>query len=288
VRPGLLVPLDGSDHARAALPVARALAGILGADLQLVHVGSAAEGPRGLLARLGVAHGRRPVAAAHGVASGAGAVAGPLEPAGAVVRTLPGTPGPAILAEAARTGASAVVMCTHAGHPRPGRGLGSVAQAVIEGARCPVVLVPPRRGERPWRLGRVLLPQDGTAAAATAVAPAAELATRAGASMVALYVASEHAAGRTSTPAYVDQAHHEWPAWADEFLAQVCSGCGWPVPMRLTVHTGDPGARVLTASGDADLVVMAWHGRMDGDRARTLRTLLEATRCPVMLVRAEP
>ena len=54
------------------------------------------------------------------------------------------------------------------------------------------------------------------------------------------------------------------------------------------VSANDPGARVLTASGDADLVVMAWHGRMDGDRARTLRTLLEATRCPVMLVRAEP
>lgn len=260
--PCILVPLDGSEHARSALPVARALGALEGADLHVLHVGQVPEDPRGLLARLGVDPGP-----------------------GTVVSATQGQPGRAILDAARRIGASSVVMCAHAGHPRAGRGLGSVAQQVVEGAPCPVVLVPPQRGEQPWTLGRVLLPQDGTPDASAAVEPAALLAARAGASLLALHVAGTRAGDPATTPRYVDQPQHEWPAWAQEFLDRISCGCGHCMGVRLQLVTGDPGDRIVEAARAADLVVVAWHGRLADDRAATLRALLAEMPCPVMLLR---
>ncbi len=111
MRPRILVPLDGSTHARSALPVARALGDIEDADLHIVHVGLVAEDPQGLLARLGVDPGL-----------------------GTVVSATQGPPGRAIVDTAQRIGASFIVMCAHAGHAQVGRGLGKVAQEVMERA----------------------------------------------------------------------------------------------------------------------------------------------------------
>ena len=45
----VLVPLDGSRHATAALPVARVLAELEGASLRILHVGQPFLAPRDLL-----------------------------------------------------------------------------------------------------------------------------------------------------------------------------------------------------------------------------------------------
>lgn len=50
----VLVPLDGSTHAMAALPVARVLAELEGASLRILHVGEPLLPPRDLLDTLGL------------------------------------------------------------------------------------------------------------------------------------------------------------------------------------------------------------------------------------------
>lgn len=260
--PIILVPIDGSDHARSAIPVARTLATLTGAELRVVHVGDAPPPPRGLPDLIGTL-------------------------GDAVLVTRAGEPAVAILEEA--RGADMVVMCAHAGHPRPGPGLGHVAEAALRDATCPVVIVPPSRGEVPWTLRLLLLPQDGSPEAAAAADPAARLATRAGAALVVVHIVGDGETARLRAPAYVDQDQHEWPAWQAEFLARLRCRCERDAPMRLVVAVGDPAVEVPRAAREAsaDLIVVAWAGTFEGARASTLKGVLAGAVCPVMVVRAK-
>lgn len=262
--PTILVPLDGSAHARAALPVARGLGELLGAALRVVHVGDEAAPPRDLAARVGMTSaGLRDV----------------------VLVSRVGAPAAAILDEA--RGAELIVISAHAGHPRPGPGLGSTAEAVLREAPCPVVVVPPARGEAPWALRRLLLPQDGSPEAAAAMEPAERLVAYTGAELLVLHVVDERAAARLGAPAYVDQSQHEWPAWQAEFLERLACRCAGRPHMRLVVAAGDPAREVLRAARDADvdLLVMAWAGSFAGERAATMQGVLTGATCPVLVVR---
>ncbi|MFZ5479540.1 MAG: universal stress protein [Myxococcota bacterium] len=257
----ILLPLDGSDHARAAIPVARSLALLTGAALRVVHVGEALPPPRGL-----------------------GAVVGALQDAVLVTRA--GDPAAAILEEA--RDADMVVMCAHAGHAEPGPELGRVAGAVLRDARCPVVVVPPARGEAPWSPRLLLLPQDGSPEAASAAEPAARLCARVGGSLLVVHVVGDRAAARLGAPAYIDQEQHEWPAWQAEFLGRLACRCAERPAMRLVVAAGNPAEEVLRAAREAgaDLVVLAWGGSFEGAHAATMRGVLAGATCPVMVVRA--
>jgi nucleotide-binding universal stress UspA family protein len=270
--PIILVPLDGSEHALVALPVAKGLSEIEEATLHILHVTERKPPPTALLERLGLK---------------------PSELRGSAVHARIGEPAAAILDAARDTTARLIVMCTHTAPARRGKTLGSTAFGVLRDAPCPVVLVRPGRGLAAWHLHRVLLPHDGTPVTSTALQPAAELARRVGAELVVLHVAAPGAAapperGSLTAPLYLDQPQHEWPAWASEFLERIACVCSLSgLRVRLLLGHGNPAAEIVRVATEqsTDLIVLAWKGRWAGKRAAALKAVVRHAPCPTMIVR---
>lgn len=268
--PVILVPLDGSEPALAALPVAKVLGDIEHATLHLLHV---AESKQPDAERLGP---RR--------------LEGP-EFNGLTVATHTGEAGAEILRTAERIDPLLIVLCKHtASEPRDA--LGRTAMTVLRNARCPVVLVPPGRGPAPWHLHHVLVPHDGTPGTSTALRPARQIAEHAGAEMLVVHVTSPTPApdepGAFTTSRYVDQPQHEWPAWSSEFVKRLACFC----PMghlraRLCLLHGNPAAEVIRLAKEqsADLIVLAWRGAWEAPRAAILKDIVAQARCPIVVVR---
>jgi nucleotide-binding universal stress UspA family protein len=278
-RPTVLLALDGSPAAATALPLARAVAGQLGATVEILHVAGEQRPDPDLWQRLHVE----------------------LRP-GEVVQTRShtGEPASAILQAARAPGVDVVVLTTHGRVVEPGRSLGRVAQAVIAHTTAPVLLVRPEAVESAASpraaLRRLLLPLDGTPATSTALRPAIELACRLGASVDLLYVASAdevsaNEPGSIGAPRYVDQPQHEWPAWADRVISHLsaCLG-GRPEGLSMQVflvagHIADEIAR-FAAEHQSDAIVLVRRSHLEVGRARVLRAVLDRTPCPVLLVGA--
>ena len=267
----VLVPLDGSPHATVALPVARALAELETASLRVLHVGEPLVPPRELLASLGLT---------------------PEQVRGLVVDQAMGPPAASILRLAREWHSVLIVLCTHTGPAEPRGALGRVAEQVLRDAPCPVVLVRPARGLRPWAARRIVLPHDGTPTTAGALGPTVGLAERSGADVDVLHVPTPDAPtepGTFTAPQYLDQPQHEWPDWAREFLERARGLCACPpsVKTRLFLRRGAPGAEILrfAQEREEDLIVLAWRGHLEPERARVIRQVLREAPCPVLVLR---
>lgn len=269
----ILVPLDGSAEARAALPVARSLAELHGASLCVVHVGDEFLAPAEMPGRLGLDVATLP----------------PL-----ILESRQGDP-VEVISHCAGAPDTTIVMSTR-GAGGTSEGVGPVPWELLSRSLMPLVLVPPERGERPWRPGTILLPHDGTPSTTSALDPAAELARLSGARVRVLYVAvpgraAPHEPGALTMPRYLDQPHHEWPAWAGEFLERL--GPLYPLEnlgIQLGITSGSLALEVLDAARryEVDLVVLVGHGHLeDPERARVVRGVLAESPCPVMLLDAE-
>src|SRR5512139_588297 len=266
----ILVPLDGSKQALSALPVAKVLGEIERATLHILHVGEhklTAEEIRGRLGREAPA----------------------LD--GFTIDARVGTPAVQILQVAEEMKPRTIVMCKHSGAER-GKMLGRTATKVLHDARCPVFLVPPERGATPWHLQHVLVPHDGTPSTSAALQPAAELADHSRAELLVVHVTdiktAPAEAGSLTTPRYVDQPQHEWPAWSTEFLNRLACLCPLGhLHVRMFLAHGDTAAEVLRLSErqSTDLIVLAWRGIWQAPRAGTLKNILREARCPIMVVR---
>lgn len=273
--PTIVVPLDGSANALAALPVAHGLAHVLGATVTLLHVSDEALSPSELLDRLKLS-----TADAHGL----------------IIEQGTGLPAEAIVQTAAARHAALIAMCA----PARSDGMypfGSVPGDVLRTAECPVVLVPPHRGRRPWALRQLALPHDGTLTSAAAIAPAADLASRAGAELVVLHVATPSAerpteSGTFTAPRYLDHPHHEWPIWAREFLERVRCAChpGDSEKIRLVLAKGETSAAILEFAqrNASDLIAVAWRGCVGPECAQTIRRVVRDAHCPVIVFRVHP
>jgi nucleotide-binding universal stress UspA family protein len=142
-----------------------------------------------------------------------------------------------------------------------------------------------------------VLAHDGTPTSDLATAPAADLAQRAGAEVIALHVAGRNRErplepGSMPAPRYIDQPQHEWPAWAGAFVERMMALGAPPsaVNFKLLVTGGQPGSEIAQFAREhrADLVVMAWHGRWRRSRPGALKTVVRRSGCPVMLVCQKP
>jgi nucleotide-binding universal stress UspA family protein len=271
----LLVPLDGSTNATAALSVARGLAHLKGATVVLIHVGREALAPDELLARMRLS--------AEDVR-------------GLVIDQCTGSPADAIVREAAARHTVLIVMCGPAQPDGPLHAFGSVLGDVLRTAPCPVVLVPSIRSRYPWALRQLVLPHDGTPTSAAAIAPTADLASRAGADLVVLHVATAGAeppaeSGTFVTPRYLDQPQHEWPTWSREFLERV-RGLGHLAnieKIRLVLAQGEASAAILEFArrNASDLIALAWRGSLEPERAQTIRRVISDASCPVIVFRVQ-
>jgi len=175
----LMVPLDGSRFAEAALPLAALLAGRTGAKvrLALVHVPQTPPGADAAGMDVAVQERERGYLAS---------TASRLDPAGVVVPELiqlEGQPGVALAEELERRPVDVVVMATH------GRGavsrlwLGSVADYLIRHLHVPVLLARPREQEPVYgssRIEEVLIPLDTSTTSEQVIEPALTVAGPAG------------------------------------------------------------------------------------------------------------
>jgi nucleotide-binding universal stress UspA family protein len=280
----VLVPLDGSEASRTALPAARRAASALAAHsetparVEALHVTDAALlDEQALLdtlqlAKMDLAGGR--------ALQASGDVAG------------------AIRRAATEYGAWLLVMSSHGSSARRDNRLGSIAAAVIQTAACPVLVVRPDMPEPRRTLAQidhVLVPLDGSPGASMAVPIAAALGRSRSADLDLLHVATAGTthpseAGTLLGPRYLDAPQYEWPEWAREFLERF-----GPTPAAATgghvrVHAagGDPGDEIVqfAATHETDLIGIAWQQALEPGRARVVKRLLEASPCPLLFVPA--
>jgi nucleotide-binding universal stress UspA family protein len=149
--------------------------------------------------------------------------------------------------------------------------------SVIRETIRPVVLVPPQAHLRRPTITRVLVPLDGTPESAKAAARTFELLHARELDVVVLHVFDE-----TTVPRFWDQPAHSWPAWAAEFIAR----SGLSPDARLTVRSGQPGARVVEVAEHehADLIALSWSQQLEPGRARTVRAAVCEATVPLLLL----
>jgi nucleotide-binding universal stress UspA family protein len=209
-----------------------------------------------------------------------------------------GDPADSILDEAAGPDVQLLVMTTVAAGD-PNRELGSVAMRVALGTSRPLLGLRPEAGMEPSTtappLHRLLLPLDGSRSTASALRPVTSLARRLGAAVDVVYIVPPGAApadalrGSMVAPRYVDQPQHEWGTWAQEIKERLlveCAGFAPGADVGVQVLQGEPAAEILrfAREGNCDAIVLVRRSRLETGRAKTLRTIIQRSSCPLLVV----
>jgi nucleotide-binding universal stress UspA family protein len=265
------VPLDGSEQAADALPVAQGLAALTDATVHIIHVSPQAV----------------PIQEIHDTLHLTAA-----NVSGAVLDQRTGSPAPAITGEAERWHSNLIVMCSHGKTELQQGAFSDIAEQILLHTPCPIVFVPRGRGQRPWSLRRLLAPHDGTPTSAIPIGPVSDLCHHTRAEMTILHISTAAAGpaedrGVLTAPRYMDQPQHEWPAWGAEFLDRVRATAKPPCDLKLqtVLCTEEIGRAIVrfAAEQDIDLIVMAWRRHLERDRALTIRMVVEQAPCPVAI-----
>jgi nucleotide-binding universal stress UspA family protein len=202
-----------------------------------------------------------------------------------------GDPAERIVAFTATNPTAFVVVGAESGHAE-GLGVGELAAQMLARTTVPVLVARPRARAG---LSRILVPLDGTPSTASALEPAGDLARSTGASLDIVLVGEAHhlpkaEPGAMAAPQYVDQPHHEWPAFSSEFVERfmkTLGHCPKDVPTRFFLGAGDPAEEILRFASalDSDLAVLVWHGRANSTRGAIFQRVLREAACPVLVLR---
>jgi nucleotide-binding universal stress UspA family protein len=152
-------------------------------------------------------------------------------------------------------------------------------------------------GKHPPPFRRLLLPLDGKASTAIALAPAVRLARQLGCALDLLHVvyAGQRHPGQSgiATPRYVDQPDLEWPGWADEarsWLRAWCRNGVTDVPTEVHVRGVSnqegvgPTIAAFAAELRSDAIILVRHSNLWPRREPVARSVLDLAPCPVLLV----
>lgn len=249
----VLAALDDSVTAQPVLDTALAVARLLGAELEAVHVRTNGEGM------------------ARSVAERAGL--GLVELEGPVVETI---------VEAASQEDVALAVLGARATPGGARPAGSTAIGVVTSLTKPVVLVPPET-PHPGRMRRILVPLEGTVSTSLVPRRVIELASAGSLDVIVLHVLDE-----ASLPAFTDQPQHETEAWAREFLDRYCPFGVDDVKLEMRVGQADELVPQVGQEVDADLMALGWSRSLAPDRAPVVQAVLERAHLPVLLVPVLP
>jgi nucleotide-binding universal stress UspA family protein len=244
----ILAAIDSSAAARPVLATAAALAPVLGADVEAVHV-----------------------------TEGGGATASALaERFGVPLRMVAGDPLEAITDLAAADDVVGVVVGSR-DQPRGRRRVGHLARSLADRMSKPVVMVPPG-AEPPDRVRTVLIAMEGTPAKVRNLQRAVTLAENAGVELVVLHVDDED-----SIPSFSDQVQHETEAYAREFLDRYCQGAA---SARLETRIGVPADEIIAAVAQLSpaLVALGWPQSDDPQRGAVAREVVDRSEVPVLLI----
>lgn len=312
----IVVPLDGSEFSRAAIPYALAASGGPATQVELVsavHVLGTVAAPGwmpGAGAGLSVYQTGMEIPAGTDLLQlslqrrreDLQTIAAEVSPeARATVvccTVLEGEPSAAIAAHAESSGADLIVMSTHGRGGLERAWIGSVADRLVRRVPVPILLVRPSHeapGERtPPTIQRVLVPLDGSPLAESVLESAGELAQRLDAELVLLRVLeSDLTADSPYLPAVATQQEdhlRDVERQAGEYLETVAGRLeaqGVRVADRL-LRTGSPSRVISSVARDvAQVTAMATHGR--GGLQRFLLgsvsdKVLRSSEQPVLLV----
>ena len=285
----VIVPLDGSHEATAALPVARTLAAAADARIRLLRV----------VRRPAGSHASDVHAAADYLDS---VVRDELQtsalPTSTHVRS--GDVVQEILNQVDEEEGAAIVMATR-GHGGVVRAvLGSVASELLARSPVPIVLVG-ADGRPAGTLQTLLVPLDGSPESATALSTATALAQLTGANIVVLRVVTPTPAWVTQEVALYDTALYADPSSdtdalveARSYVADMAAGIRQQgVSAEGIASVGDaPRTITQTAQGvKADLIVMRTHARPGTARAilgSVADAVVRSSTTPVLLLRDTP
>jgi len=268
----ILVPLDGSELSRVAVPVVHYLVELYKATPHLIYAGEQALDPGKRMQQMGVGWSELP---------------------GAVIDQSSGTAPEIILGLTKKLERCLIVMCTHTGHKRDPGHFGSVTEAVLAGDPERIILIAPERKREPFRIRTLVLCHDGSPSAAVAAGPAAELARLSDADVVTAVVAAPctecpEELGSLPVPQYIDQPQHEWPTWAQEFSMRLLAMGSTPASLKfeLVVSGGQPDSELtqLARKRNADMVIMAVAGDWKRSRHNVPRVVARDSGCPVFFV----
>ena len=242
--PIILVPLDGSKQALAALPVAKVLGEIERAALHILHVGEhelAADELRGRLGREASVLDGFTIDPRWNAGSGNSAGRG---------------------GDQAASDRHVQAQWRRAGKDAGPHGDESAARCFLScgagsaGARCNTMASSACLGAARWDT----LHQCRTATCGRACRTQSR--RTAGGPRNGHQTAPAEA-GSLTTPRYVDQPQHEWPAWSSEFLNRLACICPLGhLHVRIILAHGDTAAEILRLSEkqSTDLIVLAWRG----------------------------
>jgi nucleotide-binding universal stress UspA family protein len=292
----ILVPLDGSRLAEAIMPDVHALAERLHARITLLHIveqhapatihgdthlGTTEEAQK-YLSALAQQWSRNEVSVESHVHS-----------------EQPQNVAKMIVDQAAELNADLIVLSTHGHSGLREKLLGSIAQKVVHEGRVPVLLFRPEREglPRPHTIQNILLPLDGEPVHETAVPVAVELAAKLGATIHLLSVvptmetlSGDESASSAVLPnamrAVLDFAQQGGVDYLRRVRGNIVSAT------TAEVARGDPAKSIASVAKrvNADLIVMATHGRMGMSAfwsASVAPNVLNEFVGPLLLLRAE-
>jgi nucleotide-binding universal stress UspA family protein len=242
----ILVPLDGSILAEAALPVAAHLAHRSGAAVRMVTVADSGWAQvRGEWSDAPLARARRYIEGEARKLAALDVEASTTVRSGSVVDE--------ILDEADELAADLIVMATHGRGPLSRFWLGSVADRCLRQTNRPVLLVRPEGASvLPAETRRIVVALDGSTLSERALGPAVAMAKLIGVDLTLLRIET------------VEEAR----AQASVYLAHLADGIGeWGGKPRAEVLIGDAVAPALIGAVEGDLIVMATHARRGLNRA---------------------
>jgi nucleotide-binding universal stress UspA family protein len=286
--PLILVPLDRSERAERALPVAERLAAAFGSTLLIAQVSEPIVTIRDFPGPALVPQVYHELAEIEEQLTREylDRVATELRGRGRHVelRALHGQPAPALLDLEAGEQVDLVVMASHGYGGLERFAFGGVADRIVRHGKAPVLVVRPWGDERRYLgLARALVPLDGSATAEAALAMVKALAGDPLHAMTLVQVVDPYMpAGETQTARSYLQATRER-------LSAELAGRGCAVDEPLILY-GRAEGQILDRSQDGyDLMVLSTHGRGGPERwllGSVADRVLRGARIPVLLVRA--
>ena len=294
----LLVPLDGSDLAEAALAEAACLAVPLGASITLLHI-IEADAPQAV-------HDHRHLTQVEEAREYLDQVAAKIPPTIPIEKHVHENKvedvAQSIVEHVEELAPDLVVMCTHGRADLKRLLYGSLAQQVVASGTTPVLLVPQQRAFclGPSGSRTVLMPLDGDEAHEQAIPLVAHLARSLGARLHLFTVVhtvpslrGQQAAAASMLPAtmsaMLDMETDNAAAHLTELAAQLnLSG----LSVTQSVVRGHRVEEILSAAKilSADLIVLATHGRKGTEafwNASVAPRVLEKSLMPVLLIPAK-
>jgi nucleotide-binding universal stress UspA family protein len=246
----VIAAIDDSAAAQPVLATALAVAPLLDATVEALHVSADHDG------------GRTADAAA-------GAVGVPL-------RRAVGDPLEQITQQVEDDAVEALVVGARA-WPAGRRPAGHLALEIADNIVKPVIMVPPEAELRvPFR--RVLIAMKGTPRTARDLFRTIQVATQADLELVVVHVDDQQ-----SIPSFSDQVQYDTQAYAKEFLARYCPGAP---DARLVLRVGQPVDEILATADETvpDMLAVGWPRHDRERRGEVAREILNRSHIPVLLV----